>query len=365
MLGMNQRPSYGRNRVAKLLGLFPAIEKWVESNGVFVYLGRLCELKTTIDVGLFDRGNSMETIGKQYDQSSDVARLAPSLSDIMYMSYTPFCLTIADREVFAYKYKHFDAVKHYVIILIICGVHQVMLYTLRLERVEAPRQNQNEPENEVSKDEFKSFHVNRNSESSDDEAQYQHNDQRNNRSQRGANMRVDILVFGGRIQPDEFIDWIHIMERVFDYQKVHDVLKVKIVSIKLKKHASVCWEQLKLKRTHVNKPRIRTWEKMKQSTEEDSKELDSHPVFDEELEKKDVIYGDTGEPLVFRRASATYSVEDSGWHCHNIFHTWCTSHGRDCDIIIDSRSCENVETETMVKKLFLKTEKHPSPYKLS
>ncbi|GKE18720.1 hypothetical protein Tco_1426297, partial [Tanacetum coccineum] len=104
---MNQRPSYGRNMVTKLLGLFPAIEKWVESKGVF----GLCELKTTIDVGLFDRGNSMETIGKQYEQSSDVASRAASLSDIMYISYTTFCLIIADREVFAYKYKHFDAVK--------------------------------------------------------------------------------------------------------------------------------------------------------------------------------------------------------------------------------------------------------------
>ncbi|GJW27427.1 hypothetical protein Tco_0044302 [Tanacetum coccineum] len=142
--GMNQRPSYGRNRVTKLLGLFPAIEKWVESKGCLskLLLGTwkaICELKTTIDVGLFDRENSMETIGKQYEQSSDVARHTPSLSDIMYMSYTPFCLTIgensvkraflntnlmlsiycalpsgppkADREVSAYKYKHFDAVK--------------------------------------------------------------------------------------------------------------------------------------------------------------------------------------------------------------------------------------------------------------
>ncbi|GJW85921.1 putative glucose-6-phosphate 1-epimerase [Tanacetum coccineum] len=74
-------------------------------------LGRLCELKTTIDVGLFDRGNSMETIGKQYEQSSDVASRAASLSDIMYISYTTFCLNIADQEVFAYKYKHFGAVK--------------------------------------------------------------------------------------------------------------------------------------------------------------------------------------------------------------------------------------------------------------
>ncbi|GJT98688.1 hypothetical protein Tco_1094206 [Tanacetum coccineum] len=32
---MNQRPSYERNSVTKLLGLFPAIEKWVESKGMF------------------------------------------------------------------------------------------------------------------------------------------------------------------------------------------------------------------------------------------------------------------------------------------------------------------------------------------
>ncbi|GJS03754.1 putative CCCH-type zinc finger family protein [Tanacetum coccineum] len=135
---------------------------------------------------------------------------------------------------------------------------------LRLERVEAPRQNHNEPENEDSEDEeFNPFHVNGNSESSDEEAHYRHNDRRNNRSQRGANMRVDIPVFEGRIQPDEFIDWIHTVERVFDYQEVREDLKVKIVAIKLKKHASVWWEQLKLRRAHENKPRIRTWEKMK------------------------------------------------------------------------------------------------------
>ncbi|GJW58014.1 hypothetical protein Tco_0104745 [Tanacetum coccineum] len=75
---------------------------------------------------------------------------------------------------------------------------------LRLERVEAPRQNHNEPENEDSEDEeFNPFHVN------------------------------------GRIQPDKFIDWIHTFERVFDYQEVREDLKVKIVAIKIKKHASV------------------------------------------------------------------------------------------------------------------------------
>ncbi|GJT24373.1 reverse transcriptase domain-containing protein [Tanacetum coccineum] len=98
---------------------------------------------------------------------------------------------------------------------------------LCLERMEAPRQNHNEPENEDSEDEeFNPFHDNGNSESSDEEAHYRHNDRRNNRSQRGANMRVDIKIFEGRIQPDEFIDWIHTVERVFDYQEVREYLKI-------------------------------------------------------------------------------------------------------------------------------------------
>ncbi|GJT07212.1 aspartyl protease_2 domain-containing protein [Tanacetum coccineum] len=72
-----------------------------------------------------------------------------------------------------------------------------------------------------------------------------------------------------------------------------------------------------------------------------------------------------GELLVIRRALAMDSMEDDVWLRHNIFHTRCTSHGKVCDVIIDSGSCENVVSETMVKKLSLKTEKHLRPYKLS
>ncbi|GJX86993.1 putative CCCH-type zinc finger family protein [Tanacetum coccineum] len=75
---------------------------------------------------------------------------------------------------------------------------------LHLERVEAPRQNHNERENDDSEKEYNPFHVTRSSESNDKEAHYQHNNRRKNRSQRCVAMRV------------------------------------KIVAIKLKKHASVC-----------------------------------------------------------------------------------------------------------------------------
>jgi hypothetical protein len=66
----------------------------------------------------------------------------------------------------------------------------------------------------------------------------------------------------GRIQPDEFIDWLNTVERVFEYQDVLEEEKVKIVAIKLKKHASIWWEQLKMKRAREGKQKIITWEKM-------------------------------------------------------------------------------------------------------
>nr|GFD29162.1 reverse transcriptase [Tanacetum cinerariifolium] len=66
-----------------------------------------------------------------------------------------------------------------------------------------------------------------------------------------------------KIQPDEFIDWLNTVKRIFDYQDVPEDVKVKIVAIKLKRHASVWWEQLKLRRARENKYKIRTWEKMK------------------------------------------------------------------------------------------------------
>ncbi|GKG11275.1 hypothetical protein Tco_0342675, partial [Tanacetum coccineum] len=55
--------------------------------------------------------------------------------------------------------------------------------------------------------------------------------------------------------------------------------------------------------------------------EEEYQEFDSPHVFDEPLEQEDVIYGDTRDLLVIRRALAVDSKEDSVWLRHNIFHT--------------------------------------------
>ncbi|PKI65503.1 hypothetical protein CRG98_014113 [Punica granatum] len=100
-------------------------------------------------------------------------------------------------------------------------------------------------------------------------------------------------------------------------------------------------------------------------------EANDEPVYDtyddeeNEVEQEEVTYGDQGKALVVQRILKSAHVEDDKWLQHNIFHTQCTSHGKVCTVIIDSGSCENVISTTMVEKLHLKVEPHPDPYKLS
>jgi len=75
-------------------------------------------------------------------------------------------------------------------------------------------------------------------------------------------IKVDISDFEGNLQPDDFLDWLQTVEHVFEYKEVPEEKKVKIVAAKLKKHASIWWENLKRKRKCEGKSKIKTWEKM-------------------------------------------------------------------------------------------------------
>jgi hypothetical protein len=76
-------------------------------------------------------------------------------------------------------------------------------------------------------------------------------------------MKVDIPDFEGKMQPDDFIDWLTTVERIFDFKDVPENRKVKVVAIKLRKHASIWWEHLKRQRECEGRERITTWAKMK------------------------------------------------------------------------------------------------------
>jgi hypothetical protein len=80
---------------------------------------------------------------------------------------------------------------------------------------------------------------------------------------RNDDIKVDIPDFEGKLQPDEFDDWLQTVERIFEYKEIAEEKKVKIIAVKLKKHASIWLDNLKKKRAREGKGKIKTWEKMR------------------------------------------------------------------------------------------------------
>ncbi|KAJ0491866.1 putative retrotransposon gag domain-containing protein [Helianthus annuus] len=76
-------------------------------------------------------------------------------------------------------------------------------------------------------------------------------------------IKVDIPEYDGKLDPDEFVEWIHTVERVFDYKQTSEEHKVKIVALKLRKYASTWWSNVCSKRERAGKDKIRSWPKMK------------------------------------------------------------------------------------------------------
>ena len=70
-----------------------------------------------------------------------------------------------------------------------------------------------------------------------------------------------------------------------------------------------------------------------------------------------------GQSFVIQRLLLTPRVE-CGDQWNEIFRARCIISKRVCDLIINSGSVENIASKSLVTKLGLKTEKHPSPYKI-
>nr|GEV06976.1 reverse transcriptase domain-containing protein [Tanacetum cinerariifolium] len=80
---------------------------------------------------------------------------------------------------------------------------------------------------------------------------------------RNLGMKIEIPKFMGKARPDDFIDWLSTVERIFDLRDILEKLKVKLVAIKLRKSASLWWEHVKNQRAGDGKSKVETWDKMK------------------------------------------------------------------------------------------------------
>ncbi|GJX82445.1 RNA-directed DNA polymerase [Tanacetum coccineum] len=59
------------------------------------------------------------------------------------------------------------------------------------------------------------------------------------RGKHSLGLKIEIPEFTGKVHPDDFIIWLSTFERVFDVPDIPDKLKVKLVAIQLRQHASL------------------------------------------------------------------------------------------------------------------------------
>lgn len=81
--------------------------------------------------------------------------------------------------------------------------------------------------------------------------------------------KVDVPEVEGKLDLDEFLDWLQTMKRVFDYKDIPDD-KVKLVALKLRKYASTWWANALSKRAKKGKGKgkMKSWRKMKEKLRE-------------------------------------------------------------------------------------------------
>ncbi|XP_065871915.1 uncharacterized protein [Euphorbia lathyris] len=98
-------------------------------------------------------------------------------------------------------------------------------------------------------------------------------------------------------------------------------------------------------------------------TESDFDEAEEEDEDSEEAEC--FTRAERGESLVILRLlNSQMTIAEDKIQQENIFHTRCLVQGKVCSVIIDSGSCANVASTTLVEKLGLPVTKHPRPYKL-
>ncbi|VFQ88380.1 unnamed protein product [Cuscuta campestris] len=90
------------------------------------------------------------------------------------------------------------------------------------------------------------------------------NNTRGSSNEKGAtDFKVDLLTFEGKNDPDEFLEWLETVDRVFDFKDVPEDKKVKLVALKLRKYASTWWTNTATKRRRESKAPVKTWLKMR------------------------------------------------------------------------------------------------------
>jgi len=67
------------------------------------------------------------------------------------------------------------------------------------------------------------------------------------------NFSVHISKLEGKLEPDNFLEWLHMVERVFDFKEITEEKKVELVTLNLRRYASLWWTNMSGKRARKTK----------------------------------------------------------------------------------------------------------------
>ncbi|XP_074303264.1 uncharacterized protein LOC141637716 [Silene latifolia] len=76
-------------------------------------------------------------------------------------------------------------------------------------------------------------------------------------------LKVEILNFLGSLNPNDLLEWLRDVERIFEYKGYNDTKAFKVATLKLKGYASLWYDTMKSLRAREGKDPIRSWNKLK------------------------------------------------------------------------------------------------------
>jgi hypothetical protein len=78
----------------------------------------------------------------------------------------------------------------------------------------------------------------------------------------GAKARMDLPVYEGSMDAEELLDWIRDLDTYFNYEDIEEDKKVRHAVTRLKRHATLWWDELQANRHCKGKQKIKSWDRM-------------------------------------------------------------------------------------------------------
>ncbi|XP_074305665.1 uncharacterized protein LOC141640886 [Silene latifolia] len=85
---------------------------------------------------------------------------------------------------------------------------------------------------------------------------------------RDKDVKVEIPDFHGSLNPEDLLDWLRSVERVFEFKNYDDRKAFKVAILKLKGYASLWYENMKHQRIRDGKEPVRSWLKLRKKLKE-------------------------------------------------------------------------------------------------